>query len=458
AVLPLENLTRDADGDCFADSMTEALIMNLAKISALRVVSRTSVMRYKNAQRSLPKIAKELNVDAIVEGSVQREGNSVRINARLVKTATDQSLWGEAYDRDLRDVLILQNEVARAIARNIEVKLTPEEQAEFSRERKVDPEAYKKYIEGRYFWVKRSEPSLHRAIACFQKAIELDPSYAAPHSGLADCYSSLGFSFDVGAQRPADIQPKAKAAAQRALELDGNLADAHNSLAYVKLHYDWDWNGAEEEFRQSLRLNPGYAHAHHWYAHFLVSNGRLGEALAESRRALELDPFSPIMNLHLGWHYWYARQNDQALEQLTQTLELEPNYSLAYWYRGLAYEQKGMHSEAIRELSKAKKLIRQSLAIEADIGYVHAVSGNKSEAYRAIEKLKKLSSHRYLNPFHVALVHAGLGEKDEAFECLNAALEERSDMLVYLKMDPRLDSLRRDERFGKLAGRVNIPQ
>jgi TolB-like protein/Tfp pilus assembly protein PilF len=458
AVLPLENLAPYSDGDYFAESMTEALITGLAKIASLRVVSRTSIMRYKNTQKSLPEIGKELSVDAIVEGSVQREGDRVRISARLVRAATDQHMWADAYDRELRDVLILQNEVARTIAQQVQAKLTPEEHARLSSAREVDPGAYELAIKGRYFWVKRTEDSINRALAHFQQAVKLDPGYAAAYSGLADCYSSLGFSFDVGSQRPADVQPKAKAAAMKALQLDDSLADAYTSLAYVKLNFDWDWPGAELEFKRSLQLNPGYANGHHWHAHLLLSSGRLGEALAESKRALELDVLSPIMNVHLGWHYLYARQYDRALDQLTKTLELDPNYGLAHWYRGLAYQQKGMYTEALRELAKARNLLKHSPIVEADIGHLHAVSGSKTEAESVIAWLKKESARRYVNPFAIALIYVGLGRYDQGFEWLDTAFCERSDMLVYLRVDPRLDSIRPDPRFALLAGRVGVPQ
>jgi len=457
AVLPLENLGHDPDGDSFGDSMTEALITNLAKISALRVVSRTSVMRYKDTQKSLPEIGKELSVDALVEGSVQREGDRVRINARLVVAAADRHLWAEAYDRDLRDVLILQDEVARTIAKEIQVKLTPEEHTRLSSGRPVDPYAYQLYIKGRYFWVKRTEESFNRAIAYFQQAIERDPSYAAAYSGLADCYSSLGFSFDVGSQRPMDVQPKAKSAALTAIALDDSLAEAHTSLAYVKLNYEWDWPAAEAEFRRSLELNPGYAHGHHWYAHLLLSSGRVNEALAESQRALELDQLSPIMNLHLGWHYLYSRQYDLALDQLAKTVELEPNYGLTYWYLGLVYEQKGMYVEALKEMGSAKDFLKSNLTVDADMGRVYALSGRRSEADKAIARLKKESSRRYVNPYQIGLIYVGLGQNDQAFEWLDKAVGERSDMLVYLKTDSRLNPIRSDSRFPEIEQRVGIP-
>jgi len=458
AVLPLKNLSDDREQDYFADGMTEALITNLGKVSALRVISRTSVMRYKNTNKPLPEIARELQVDALVEGTVAWSGDRLRITANLVQASPERHLWAETYERDLRDVIALQNDVARTITQQIQVELTPEEHARLSASHTVDPEAYKLYIKGRYFWVKRNRESFNRAMDYFQQSIARDPGYAAPYSGMADCYVLFGSSFDVGGLAPSEVQPKAKAAAQRALELDSLLSDAHNSLAYVKLTYDWDWRGAEVEFKRSLELNPGYAHGHHWYAHLLLSSGRGEEALVESNRALELDPVSPIINLHLGWHYLNIKQYDRALEQLAKTLELDPNYALAHWYLGLAYEQKKMYPEALSEMGKAKDLLPGNLGVQSDIGHVYAVSGDTRAAERVIEELKKdESAGRYVNQYELALIYVGLGQKDQAFERLIAAFRERSDMLVYLKVDPRLDSIRSDFRFRDLVRLVGVP-
>jgi TolB-like protein/DNA-binding winged helix-turn-helix (wHTH) protein len=457
AVLPLKNLSDDREQDYFADGMTEALITDLGKVRALRVISRTSVMRYKDTKKPLPEIARELQVDALVEGTVARSRDRLRITANLVQASPEKHLWAESYERDLRDVIALQNDVARTIAQQIQVELTPEEHARLSASHTVDPEAYKLYIKGRYFWVKRNRESFNRAMDYFQQAIDRDPSYAAPYSGLADCYVLFGSSFDVGGLAPSEVEPKAKAAALRALELDSSLSDAHNSLAYVKLTYDWDWPGAEAEFKRSLELNPGYAHGHHWYAHLLFSSGRRDEALAESNRALELDPVSPIINLHLGWHYLYTRQYDRALNQLAKTLELDPSYALAHWYRGLAYEQKEMYPEALREMGKAKDLLPGNLAVQSDIGHVYAVSGDKGAAERVIAGLKEESGRRYVNLYELALIYVGLNQNDQAFEWLDKAFREHSDQLIYLNVDPRLDSIRSDSRFTALVRLVGIP-
>jgi len=457
AVLPLKSLSDDREQDYFADGMTEALITDLGKVRALRVISRTSVMRYKDTKKSLPEIARELQVDALVEGTVARSGDRLRITANLIQAAPEKHIWAETYERNLSDIIALQNDVARTITQQIQVQLTPEEHVSLSASHPIDPEAYKLYIKGRYFWVKRNRESFDRAMSYFQQAIDRDPTYAAPYSGLADCYVLFGSSFDVGGQAPNEVQPKAKEAALKALELDNSLADAHNSFAYVKLTYDWDWTGAEAEFKRSLALNPGYAHGHHWYAHLLLSSGRQAEALSESNRALELDPVSPIINLHLGWHYLYTKQYDRALEQLAKTLELDPDYALAHWYRGLAFEQMKMYPEALREMGKAKDLLPRNLAVQCDIGHVYAVSGDKDNAEKVIARLKRESAHRYVNAYELALIYIGLGKNGQAFQSLEQSFREHSDMLVYLKVDPRLDSIRSDSRFADLMRRVGVP-
>ena len=457
AVLPLETFSRDADQQQFADNMTEAITTDLAKISALRVVSRTSAMRYRGSGKSLPEIGRELNVDAVVEGSVERAGNRVRITAQLVRAATDQHIWAETYDRDLADVLMLQDDVARSIANQIQVKLTPAEHALLTKARKVDPEAYDLYLKGRYFWFKRNQESVDKAIVYFRQAIDKDPTFAAAYSGLADCYSVLGYSFAGGLLKPSEIQPKAVAAARRAVELDPSSGEAHSSLAFIKFNYDWDFRGAEAEFRRAIELNPGYANGHHWYAHYLIACGRPREAEAESLRALELDPLNPVMVYHLGWHYFFVRQYDKALAQLQTTRDLQPDFGGAYWYSGWAYEQKGMYSDALREMNKAQELAKSNAIIRGDTGHLYAVSGQTEKAKEIIEELKKLSAKRYVNPFEIALIYLGLGDKEHAFEWLESAFRERSDLLVYLNIDPRLDPIRSDPRFADLVRKVGIP-
>ena len=455
AVLPLENLSRDPDQEYFADGMTDAVITDLAKIGALRVISRPSVMRYKRTQRSVPEIAKDLNVDAIVEGSIERSGDRVRITAQLIRAATEQHLWAEAYDRDLHDVLRVQEEIARSIAQEIQVQLTPQEQALLTTGRPVDPEAYGLYLKGRFFWNKRTQESTDRAITLFHQAIDKDPGYASAYSGLADCYILSGISFDVGSLSPAQAFPQAKSAAERAIQLDDTLAEGHNSLAYVRLLYDWDWPGSEAEFKRVSALNPGYANAHHWYAHLLMASGRREEALAESKRALNLDQLNPAMNVHLGWHYIYSRQYDLALAQLRKGLELDPNHSLGNWYLGWVYEQQGKYADALQAMHKAQDLLKSNNALVADIGHVYAISGDKPAALKVLEQLNESSRRTYVSPFEVALIYVALGRKNEALQWLEKAYTDRSDLLIYLNVDPRLDSIRSDPQFIDLAHRVS---
>ena len=458
AVLPFENLSRDPEQEYFADGMTDALITDLANIKALRLVSRTSLMRYKGTRKSAPEIAGELHVQAVLEGAVERAGNRVRISVRLIRATTDQPVWAESYDRDLRDVLLLQDDVARSIARAIRIEVTPEERARLTNARQIDPEAYQLYLKGRYFWDKRTRESAHKALEYFDRAIQKDPGYAAAYSGLADCYSTLGFSFDMGELPPGEVRPKAMAAAERALALDPSVAEAHTSLAFVRLTYDWDFSGAEAEFQRGIALSPRSAYAHHWYSHLLIAAGRLAEAERESRRTLELDPVSPMLNTHMAWHYLYSKQYDRALEQLARVLELDPHFGLAYWYRGLAYEQKRAYVQALDEMRKAKELLPQNLVIDADTAHVYAVSGKRAEARQTLANLERLSAHTYVSAFGRALIYLGLQEKNRAMDLLDQAYRERSDMLGYLRIEPRLAPLHGEARFQELIRKVGIPQ
>jgi serine/threonine protein kinase/Flp pilus assembly protein TadD len=458
AVLPLADLSDQQPApDYFADGMTEALITDLAKIKALRVISRTSVMQYKGVQRPLPQIARELNVDAVVEGSVLRSGKRVRITAQLIDAATDQHLWAESYERDLRDVLSLQGEVARAIANDIQVKLTPQEQARLVSARSVDPEAYQLYLKGRFYWSKRTEAGLKKGIEYFHQAIDLDPNYALAYAGIADCYSLLGWDL-FGPLPPREALPIAKAAARKALETDDSLAEAHNSLAWTKLAFDWDWTGAEREFKRAIELNPGYAITHHWYAECLAGMGRYAEALAEIRQAQELDPLSLIISSIVGWVLYFDRKNDQAIAEFRKTLELDPNFWVAHWTLGRAYEQKAMFTEAIAEIQKAIDFSGSSPLSLAALGHTYAVSGRRAEAERVLNQLKDSSKQTYISPYGIAAIHAGLGEKDQAFLWLEKAYEERSGWLIWLRAEPGSDPLRSDPRFQDLLRRIGLTQ
>ncbi|MGH7595064.1 MAG: protein kinase domain-containing protein [bacterium] len=453
AVLPLDNLSGDPEQEYFADGMTEALITDLAQISALKVISRTSVMQYKGAKKPLPEIAKELNVDAVVEGSVQRFGDRVKITAQLIEAVTDRHLWAKSYERELRDILALQNEVARAVADEIKVKLTPQEQARLTSTRQVNPEAHEAYLKGRYYWNKRTEEGLKKASEYFHQAIEKDPAYALAYAGLADAYALLGV-FEYLPSK--DAYPKAKAAAEKALDIDDMLAEAHTSLAMVRSIYDWDWSTAEREFKRAIELNPNYATAHDWYAVFyLTAMERLDEAITEIKRAQELDPLSLIINSMVGWIFYLARQYDQAIEQYRKTLEMDPHFVFAHNALGSAYQQKGMYEEAIAAFLRAKTVSGDSLQAVA-LGEAYELSGWRGYCRKALDLANEKSKQSYISPYIIARRYADLGEKDQAFEWLQKAYEERISVLLWLKLEPGFDSLRSDPRFTALLKKVGL--
>ncbi|HEY8267009.1 MAG TPA: TIR domain-containing protein [Steroidobacteraceae bacterium] len=456
AVLPLDNFSRDPSQDYFADGMTEMLTANLAQISGLRVISRTSAMQYKGAHKSLPEIARELNVDAIVEGSVLSSEGKVRVTAQLIYAPDDLHLWAATYDRSLSDVLLLQSEVARTIADQIEVTLTPKEELQLTGARRVDPVAQDAYLRGRYYWQERdtAPENLKKALEYFEQALEHDPRYAPAYVGIAQYYSVLPI---YSHSTPDEVFPKAKAAVARALELDDTLSEGHATLAYIRTYYDWDWAGAEVEFRRSLALNSNDSTVLHWYSRYLASSGRIDEALAQIEHARELDPLEPGLKANVGVIYYFGRRYDQAIKELKEILEKDPEFSTAHWGLGLAYEQKKMYSEAIAELEKAGGFEDSGPNTVASMGHVYAAMGDRKSAMKALDKLKGFEKEGRLSPYQLAVVYAGLGETDKAFESLDAALQMRSTLLTYLKMDPRLDSLRKDPRFGSLIHRIGIP-
>jgi len=454
AVLPLENLSGDPEEEYFADGMTEALISEVGQIGALRVISRQSVMRYKGTDKPLPQIARELNVDAVVEGSVLRSGDRVRVTAQLIGALPERHLWARSYERDLRDILALQGEVAQAIAREVQVKLTPQEQARLARARPLHPEAHDAYLKGRYFWNMRNENALRRGLQYFQQAIETDPNYAVAYAGLADSYTILA---DNKFSPPEECYPKARVAALKALEIDDSLAEAHVSLAHILRGYDWDWSGAAREYQRGIELNPGYATAHHWYAMFLSAMGRHAEAITQIRKARELDPLSIRINANVGYVLYFAREYDQAVEELRKALELDPNDIASHAYLGLVYSQKAMHQEAIAASRRAHQLSVGRGAPPLYHAYAYGVGGKRGEALKMLAELQNPSRQSHLPPVLVAAVHAGLGDKQEALTWLEKAYAERAADLVMLKVDPMFDPLRSDSRFRDLLRRMNFP-
>jgi TolB-like protein/DNA-binding winged helix-turn-helix (wHTH) protein len=454
AVLPLKNLSGNPADEYFADGMTDELITNLAKISALRVTSYTSVSKYKTTSKPLPQVAQELQVDGIVEGSVLRSGDQVRITAQLIYASRDQHLWAEEYQRYVRDVLYLQREVARDIAEQVRVTLTPNEQKRLATAGAVDPAAYESYLRGRSFWNQRSEASLLKAIDQFNKAIEVDAGYAPAYSGLADCYTTLGY---LSYLDPLDAFPRARDAATKALELDPSLAEAHTSLAYYNLYHAWNWTEAENEFKKAIELNPNYATAHDWYSYYLMAMGRFDEAWKEVNRAHELDPLSVTISTDIGFNSYYEHNYDEAINQLRSTLAVSPKFPLAHLWLGRAYQQKKMYSEAIDEFNKTDAALPGWVVTIAGMGHAYGEWGHQAEAKQVLIRLNQMAREKYVTPYGVALVYAGLGDKDQAFVWLNKAVAGRSHWLVWLDRDPRWDQIRSDPRFTDLKKRVGLP-
>ena len=454
AVLPLQNFSGDPLQDYFADGMTDELITQLAQIRALRVISRSSAMDYKNAHKSLADIARELNVQAIVEGSVVSSGPRVRITAQLVRVPDDEHIWASSYEGDLRDTLKLQNEVARAIATQVRVTLSPHEQAALQGSKPVDPQAHEAYLKGRYFWNKRTQADLRSAIDYFTNAVALDPAYAEAYAGLADSYALAG-DWEYGLLAPQEAWPKAIAAAQKALQLNEKLGEAHASLAFALDLFAWDWSRAESEYQQALTLSPNYATAHHWHAFHLLVAGHHSEAIAELRKAESLDPLSLIIGADIADALCIAHLYDQSIEQSNKILALDPNFAVAHYELAQALEQKHRHAEAITHFQRAIELGGHSAVFDSNLAYAYAAAGNKE---KAVQIVKDLEAQHDLHPTayaNIALVYAGLGDADSAMLWLEKAYSARANPSILLR--PAFDPMRSDGRFKALLGRMGIP-
>src|SRR5713101_4649285 len=470
AVLPLENLSHDPAQDYFADEMTEDLITQFSKLGDLRVISRTSAMQYKGTKKPLPQIASELHVDAVLEGAVQLAGDRVRITAQLVDGRTDQHIWAETYDGELSNVLLLQGDVARDIAKQIDLQLTPQQQQRLAKDvHQVDPQAYQAYLLGRYYWNKRTAVGLAKATQYFQQSIQKDPNYALPYSGQADYYAYLTVLGGPEIMPPRLAMEQARAAADKALKLDDSLAEAHASMGNILHNYDWNWSGAEREFKRAIELNPNYAMAHHLYAHLLMETGRTEESLAEAGRALELDPYSPFINNGLARQYYLSRQYDKAIAQCQVGLQIDPGYLPARIQLALAYEQTGKLTEAVSELEQAAGLIAGNgrsqntsgpaidlPVIHALLGHAYALTGRRTEAVNELNKLQASAHSRYIPPSYIGIVWMGLGDKDKAFDWLEKGFQGRSEHMLYLGLEPLVDPLRSDPRFDSLLKRVGL--
>ena len=453
AVLPLKNLSGDVSQDYFTDGMTEELITQLGQISALRVISSRSAMLYKGVDKPLADIARELSVQAVLEGSVLRSGDRVRITAQLIRVPADEQMWAQSYEGELRDTLALQSEVAQAVAEQIRATLSQRQQAVLRNRRTVSPAAYEDYLKGRYFWNKRTGDGLKKAIDYFNRAVETDPTYAKAYSGLADSYALAG-DWLYGVLSPQDAFRQARAAATRALALDDTLGEAHTSLAFALDLYAWDWAAAENEYKQAIELNPGYATAHHWYGWHLLVMGRTSEGIFEMRRAESLDPLSLIISADLAEALCVAHLYDESVQQSKRTLDMDPNFAVAHYQLGQALAQKHRYDEAIAEFQRAIDLSGHSGSFDSNLAYVYAVSGRKVEAENIIKDLEARPDRNPSVDANIALVYVGLGDHDQAMLRLNKAYEARFNPSILLR--PAFDPLRSDARFVDLRRRLGL--
>lgn len=430
------------------------MIAELSKIRSLKVISRTSAMQYKGVKKALPQIARELVVEGIIEGSVLREGSEVRVSVQLIHGVTDQHLWTESYLREIRSILTLQRDMARAIAEEIRINVTAAERARLVGARQVDPEAHELYLKGRYCWNRRTPEALKNGLAYFQQAVEKDPHYAQAYAGLADSYALLG-EWEYRALAPREAFPKAKAAATKAIELDNSLAEAHSSLALSLVAFDWDWSAAEREFRRAIELNPGYATAHQWYGSYLSQMGRHDEAIAEMIQAERLDPLSLIIGADVADALFTARLYDRSIEQSQKIIEMDDNFGVAHFELGQAYMQKELYDEAVAELQRASELSRGNAAFMCSLAHAYAVTGRRSKAMKMLRELERRSKQTFLNPAEIALIYLGLGKKDQALLLLQKAYEERFDPVILTW--PAFDPVRSDRRFQELFSRLCPP-
>ncbi len=453
AVLPFENLSGDPEQEYFSDGMTETLITELSRIAALRVISRQSVMRFKGTNESMPEIARQLNVDMVVEGSALLIGDQVRITVQLIEAAADVHLWADSYDRNLSDVLALHSEVASAITHEIQIAVTPEEAARLANVRVVNPEAYRLYLLAQHHFRRLAPAELDIAIEYYQQAIALDPQYAEAHVGLAGLYLYRAFYPNT---RPREAFAIIKPMTALALELDSSLAVAHELYATTSCYFDWEWERAEEEFQRAIELDPNRAGAYHFYAWCLNATGRTVDALANIRRALEIDPLTAIAYWTASDVFYLSRQYDQAITQLEEALSLFPNDPFLHSRLGWSYVQKGMFTEAISEMDRAVNIFPEETEFSWMLGHAYAVAGKTAEARKILDNLHNLAKEQYVLPYGFALIYTGLGENEEALEWLETAYQDRNLWMPFVQVEPRFDPLRSDPRFQDLLRRMNL--
>ena len=453
AVLPFANASNDPGTEYLSDGITESLINSLSQLPALKVRSRNSVFHYKGQEADPQRVGRDLDVRAVLTGRVEHRGDQIAINVELIDTKDDSHLWGERYMRPLSDLPRLQEELSRDITDKLRLRLSGAEQRQLVKNYATNSEAYQLYLQGRYYWNKRTEEGLQRGIEYFTRAIEKDSNYALAYSGLADCYSLLNV-YNIG---PAtESNPKAREAATRALALDETLAEAHASLAFVSYRFDWNWAEAEQHFKRAIELKADYATAHQWYSAMLAAMGRFDESNTEARRAHELEPFSLTINSDVGRHLYYARQLEQALATHRQTLEMDRNFSRAHYELGYVLAQMGRHGEAVAEFQQALALDQNSLNARVGLGYAYAVSGQKKQALQIIEQLNELAKQHYVSPYHLAVIYAGLGAREQALSNLEKAAEERFNWVVFIKVEPLFAGLHSEPRFAALVRRVRL--
>lgn len=454
AVLPFKTLGAETGDEYFGLGMADALITKLSNIKQIILRSTSAVLEYTNPARDPMVIGEELGVDLVLDGKIQRLGERIRVTVQLVSVHNGSPMWADKFDEDLTSIFAVQDSISEQVAQALMLKLTAEEKGQLTKRYTEDTEAYQLYLKGRFYWNKRTPPGLRKSTEYFEQAIEKDPSYALAYSGLADCYNLLSFYSVVP---PRESCPKAKAAAAMALEIDSKLVEAITSLAFTNLSYDWNWSEAERGFKDAIELNPSYPTAHQWYAEYLMSMGRSDEAIASIIRAQELDPLSLAIDVNVGFMFNMARQYHLAIESLTKTVELDPHFWPAQWYLARAYGQTGRAEETITVLQKAAALSGENTRVVAELAYAYAVFGKTREAHKILDELNNRSARDYVSPYGVALIYAGGGQKDQAFDWLHKAYQERSNWLIYLKVDPMLDKLRSDPRLADLLRKIGLP-
>ncbi len=452
AVLPFLDMSQDLENDYFSDGLAEELIGALTQVKGLRVTARTSAFNFKDSKKGVPEIGKELNVATVLGGSIRKVGNMIRITAQLINVEDSYYLWSERYDREMEDVFAIQDEIAKAIVDVLRVKLTGDSEQPLVKHYTENVEAYNLYLEGLYYWNKRSGEEVKKGIEFFQQAIDRDPNYALAYSGLADSYCLLGW---YGGISPKESIPKAMTAARKAVEIDDKLAEAHASLAWA-MKWNWDLLAAQKGFKRAIDLNPKYASTYNFYSIALAIVGRYEEAITLIQKALELDPLSPGINSIAGWVFYFARQYDRAIEQGRRTVSLDPSFAGGHHRLGMAFLQQGMHEEAVASFEEAINLSDGSPMMKAVLGVAYALSNNRDAANNVLAELEQLSRKRYVSPYDKALVCAGLDEKEKALEYLQKAYEEHSQKLVMLQVEPILDPLRDDPRFTDLLRQMNL--